>query len=74
MEKKTLPAYRAVLQLLKDICPNLNPEVVMTDWEYSQQVAWQEAFPGNVHPHISIIFIFAFTLSSYAKYLLHFTS
>ncbi|KAK3929544.1 UPF0251 protein [Frankliniella fusca] len=46
MERKSLSAYRAVFSLLKNICPDFKPEVIMSDWEHSQQLAWQEAFPN----------------------------
>jgi len=45
MERKTLSAYRAVFRLIKRVCPAFNPEKIVTDWEYNQQRAWQEAFP-----------------------------
>jgi len=47
MEKRTISAYRAVFSLLKDVCPNLDPRVILTDWERAQQAAWQEAFPSE---------------------------
>ncbi|KAK3913727.1 Protein FAR1-RELATED SEQUENCE 12, partial [Frankliniella fusca] len=47
MESRTKAAYDAVFQLLKELCPNFRPEVIMSDWEYPQQAAWQEAFPGE---------------------------
>jgi len=47
MERRTLSAYRDVFQLLKNVCPNLNPSVIVSDWEYPQQQAWREAFSGK---------------------------
>ncbi|XP_034250836.1 uncharacterized protein LOC117651143 [Thrips palmi] len=46
MEKRTYSAYRAVIHLLKRLCPDLQPGVIVTDWEWPQQRAWQEAFPN----------------------------
>ncbi|KAJ1521126.1 hypothetical protein ONE63_002826 [Megalurothrips usitatus] len=46
MERKTLAAYRAVFHLLKTICPQLNPSWILSDWEYAQQLAWEEEFPN----------------------------
>lgn len=48
MESKSLEAYRAIFRLLKNICPNFNPDVIITDWEYAQQQAWNEAFPSKM--------------------------
>ena len=54
MERRTLPAYRAVFRLVKDVCPHLDPAVIITDWEYPQQAAWLEAFPSkSLSMHIS---------------------
>ncbi|KAK3910410.1 Tryptophan 2,3-dioxygenase, partial [Frankliniella fusca] len=46
MESRTKSAYDAVFQLLKELAPNFRPNVIMSDWEYAQQAAWQEAFPN----------------------------
>jgi hypothetical protein len=46
MERRTLSAYKALFSLLKQVCPNFNPETIITDWEYAQQKAWQEHFPS----------------------------
>lgn len=48
MERRTFSAYKAVFHLLKQICPNINPSVIISDWEYAQQKAWQEAFPRKL--------------------------
>jgi len=48
MERRTYLAYRAVIHLLKQLCPNLQPGVIVTDWEWGQQRAWQEAFPSKI--------------------------
>ncbi|XP_034246305.1 uncharacterized protein LOC117648159 [Thrips palmi] len=45
MESRTKSAYMAVFNLLKHLCPNLNPDVILSDWEKAQQEAWQESFP-----------------------------
>lgn len=49
MENKTYEGYSAVFRLLKHLCPNLNPETIISDWESGQQRAWQEAFPSKCH-------------------------
>ncbi|XP_034254486.1 uncharacterized protein LOC117653153 [Thrips palmi] len=46
MERKSYEGYMAVFRLLKHLCPNLNPEVVITDWEAGQQRAWRNSFPN----------------------------
>lgn len=46
MEKRSRAAYNAIFHLLRHICPNLNPTVILSDWERQQQLAWQQAFPG----------------------------
>jgi len=48
MESRTKSAYDGVFQLLKELAPNFRPNVIMSDWEYAQQAAWQEAFPGEI--------------------------
>jgi len=47
MERKSLPAYKSVFELLQNLCPNFQPEKIVTDWEYAQQKAWQETFPSE---------------------------
>lgn len=45
MERRTIAAYAAVINVLKQVCPNMDPEIIICDWEYPQQRAWQDAFP-----------------------------
>jgi len=54
MESRTIPAYTAVFNLLKDVCPNLNPQVIQSDWELAQQRAWQEVFPSKQFSHQNV--------------------
>ncbi|KAJ1522440.1 hypothetical protein ONE63_001630 [Megalurothrips usitatus] len=46
MERRTVAAYTAIFSLLKQVCPNFNPELIISDWEYPQQKAWRDAFPN----------------------------
>ncbi|KAK3910275.1 Transposase for insertion sequence element IS905, partial [Frankliniella fusca] len=46
MERKSQSAYSAVFRMLKHLCPQFDPDVIITDWEYAQQKAWQDAFPN----------------------------
>ncbi|KAJ1526453.1 hypothetical protein ONE63_009587 [Megalurothrips usitatus] len=45
MEKKSMPAYDAVMKFLKQCVPDFNPMTITTDFEYPQQMAWQQNFP-----------------------------
>lgn len=45
MSSRTTIAYRAVLQYLKKLAPNLDPDVVHCDFELAQMHAWQIEFP-----------------------------
>lgn len=47
MENKTRAGYNAVFRILKHLCPNLNPQTIISDWELPQQQAWQDAFPSK---------------------------
>ncbi|KAE8745172.1 hypothetical protein FOCC_FOCC008238 [Frankliniella occidentalis] len=44
MERRTISAYRAVFQFLKNQTA-INPRKIITDFEYPQQRAWQIEFP-----------------------------
>ncbi|KAK3908301.1 Cytoplasmic protein NCK2 [Frankliniella fusca] len=45
MESKSRAAYIAIFNLLRHLCPNLDPDVIVSDWEWAQQDAWQNIFP-----------------------------
>ena len=62
MDNRTFEGYSAVFRLLKHLCPNLNPETIISDWELAQQQAWQEAFPSVTKYHHNYFLHFAKTI------------
>jgi len=46
MGRRSIPAYRSVIQELKNLCPNLSPDKIMSDYESGQIRVWREEFPN----------------------------
>ncbi|KAK3922760.1 Tyrosine recombinase, partial [Frankliniella fusca] len=46
MSSRTIPAYRAVLQHLKTLVPNMSPRIVHCDFELAEIAAWRLEFPN----------------------------
>lgn len=46
MERRTIPAYRAIFQELKNLSPNFRPERTMTDYELALLAGIDAEFPG----------------------------
>lgn len=47
MESKNAAAYRSIFDYIKSVVPNLNPTVIITDFERALQQSALEAFPNS---------------------------
>jgi MULE transposase domain len=68
MTRKTTRAYEDILGYVKELCPGLNPKVVITDFEMAMRSALRYYFPSvkliGCHFHFSKV-IYHHTYNNY---------